>query len=97
MSGRGTTRGVLVASMLFGLWHVLPAWRVSDVNPALGDLFGDDGLGQAAAVALAVLGTSVAGVGLCLLRYWSGSVLAPILVHITTNSAAYTLAWLLGS
>jgi membrane protease YdiL (CAAX protease family) len=46
---------------------------------------------------LAVLGTFVAGLGLCALRYWSGSVLTPILVHVTTNSTAYALAWQLGS
>lgn len=86
-------RGMILASLLFGLWHVLPAWQLSDVNPVLADVFGDDGFGQAAAVVLAVLGTFLAGVGLCLLRYWSGSVLAPIVVHITTNSAAYALAW----
>jgi len=90
-------RGVVLASLLFGLWHVLPAWQLSEVNPTIGDLFGDDGLGQSITVVLAVLGTFAAGVGLCLLRYWSGSVLAPILVHVTTNSAAYALAWWLGA
>ena len=94
---RDMYRGVLVASLLFGLWHVLPAWEVNEANPVLGDAFGNDGLGQAATVVLAVLGTFVAGLGLCALRYWSGSVLAPILVHVTTNSAAYALAWQLGS
>ncbi len=94
---RDMYRGVLVASLLFGLWHVLPAWEVNEANPVVGEAFGNDGLGQAAAVVLAVFGTFVAGLGLCALRYWSGSVLAPILVHVTTNSAAYALAWQLGS
>jgi membrane protease YdiL (CAAX protease family) len=37
------------------------------------------------AVLAGVLLTALAGVGFCLLRLWSGSLLAPILVHATTN------------
>jgi membrane protease YdiL (CAAX protease family) len=92
----GVVRGVVVASLLFGLWHVLPAWNVSDVNPLVADVFGDDGVGQAMGVVMAVLGTFVAGLTLCVLRYWSGSVLAPILVHGATNSFGYAFAWSIG-
>lgn len=89
----GMVRGVVVASLLFGLWHVLPAWNVSEVNPLVADVFGDDGVGQTMGVAMAVLGTFVAGLTLCVLRYWSGSVLAPMLVHGATNSFGYAFAW----
>lgn len=90
-------RAILVASMLFGLWHVLPAWDLGDVNPILADVFGDDWLGHTIGVVLAVLGTFVAGVSLCLLRVWSGSVLAPMLVHAATNSLGYAFAWWIGT
>jgi hypothetical protein len=32
---------------------------------------------------------------LCALRYASGSLLAPAIVHTTTNSLGYALAWLI--
>ena len=93
-----TEPGVVVtASVLFGLWHVLPAWHLGDVNPVLADVFGDDAVARLGTVALGVAGTFAAGVGLCLLRYWSGSVLAPIIAHLSTNSVAYALAWWLAA
>lgn len=73
---------VAVTSVLFGLWHITPA-----VESASGDV-----LATTAAVVGTVAITAVAGVGFALLRIWSGSVLAPILAHIATNSFAYAAA-----
>jgi uncharacterized protein len=50
----------------------------------------DDGVG---AVAGTVLATSAAGVAFAWLRLRSGSLVAPILAHVATNSVAFVLAW----
>ena len=69
---------VLVAAVLFGLWHVP------------GTL--DDGPG---AVIGTVLATAFAGVVLGWLRLGSGSLVAPVLTHVATNSVAFVLAWVI--
>jgi membrane protease YdiL (CAAX protease family) len=73
---------VATTSALFGLWHVLPAMedRRRDPRVAARPL--------AATVVPTVLGTAAAGVGFAALRLWSGSVIAPILVHAATNVGA---------
>jgi membrane protease YdiL (CAAX protease family) len=63
---------------LFGLWHVLPAWRADGAGVALGTL----------------VATTVAGFAFGWLRTRSGSLLAPILAHVATNSGALAVAWL---
>lgn len=90
---RAIVHASVAASLLFGLWHVLPAWGLADVNPIIDDILGDGAAGQAVAIVFAVAGTFLAGMWLCALRYWSGSILAPVTVHIGTNSLAYALAW----
>jgi CAAX protease family protein len=90
-----TLRAYVVASMLFGLWHVLPAWSIGDVNPVADDVLGDGGMGQTAGIVLAVAGTFIGGMVLCLLRQAAGSLLAPALAHVATNSLGYTFAWFL--
>jgi uncharacterized protein len=88
-----TVRAYVLASLLFGFWHVLPAWSLGDVNPVADDVLGDGWAGQAAGVGLAVVGTFVGGLLLCFLRHVSGSLLAPALAHLATNSLGYTFAW----
>jgi membrane protease YdiL (CAAX protease family) len=88
----GLLRGCLLASLLFGLWHVLPALSLNKVNPTMTKLFGTGAGGVTAAVVFAVVGTLIAGLWLCLLRYRSGSVLTTMLAHVATNSVAYTIA-----
>jgi len=92
----GTRRAVVWASLLFGLWHVLPSLQLGDVNPVLGGLLGHGTVGVLVGVAFAVAGTFLAGLWLCLLRYGSGSLLAPALAHVGSNSIAYLIAWLVG-
>jgi membrane protease YdiL (CAAX protease family) len=73
-------RAVVVSSALFGLWHLPPAF--SDAS----------GKGTAEAVGVIVgtiAVTTVAGVLFAWLRIRSGSLVAPILGHIATNSFAY--------
>jgi len=71
-----------LTSMVFGLWHVLPALedRRRDERVAARPV--------AATVVPTVIGTTAAGVGFAALRLWTGSVLAPILVHAATNVGA---------
>jgi membrane protease YdiL (CAAX protease family) len=71
------------SSLLFGLWHVVPtveALRANELAP------------DASAVAGAVVATTAAGVVFCWLRLRSGSLVAPALTHVATNSVALLLA-----
>jgi membrane protease YdiL (CAAX protease family) len=81
ISSTGTA--VITSSTLFGLWHVLPtisALRINDL--ATGTTT------RTAAVVAAVVVTGVAGALLCWLRLYTGSLAAPVLVHVATNSFA---------
>jgi membrane protease YdiL (CAAX protease family) len=89
----GVLRGCIVASLLFGLWHVLPSLSLNEVNPVATDVFGTGAGGTIVAVVFAVIGTTVAGFWLCWIRYRARSVLATILAHIGSNSIGYTIAW----
>lgn len=91
----GVVRGCIVASVWFGLWHVLPAWNLHQVNPVAERLFGDGALGLVAALLFAVVGTTIAGLWWCWVRYRSGSVLSTVLGHVATNSVAYTIAFVI--
>lgn len=83
-----------VSSALFGLWHVLPSARLTSVNLGFEDVASHVG-GQVAVVVGAVLSTFAAGLVLCWLRRRSGSLLAPMLLHVATNSWGLFFAWLL--
>jgi membrane protease YdiL (CAAX protease family) len=78
LSRRGATG---VSAAVFGLWHV---------RPTLGALAANDlaegPLARTGAVLLACLGTAAAGVLFTELRLRSGSLLAPALLHLATNS-----------
>ncbi|MDP9441905.1 MAG: CPBP family intramembrane metalloprotease [Actinomycetota bacterium] len=86
---RVTTPAAAVASssMVFGLWHIVPtveALRTNRVAPGV------------LPVAAAVLATAVAGAVFCWLRLRSGSLVAPALAHVATNSVALVIAvWVL--
>jgi membrane protease YdiL (CAAX protease family) len=89
-------RAVVIASLLFGLWHVFPSMSLADVNPVFEWLLGDGLAGKVAGVAIAVFGTFVLGLWMCFLRYRSGSILAPAIVHIGSNTGGYLFAWIFG-
>jgi membrane protease YdiL (CAAX protease family) len=91
-----TFRAVVIASALFGLWHVLPSLNLADVNPVFEGLLGTGLAGQLGGLAIAVGGTFLAGMWLCFLRYRSGSILAPMIVHVASNGGGYALAFLFG-
>jgi membrane protease YdiL (CAAX protease family) len=80
-----TTPAYAIAAdaLLFGLWHIPPALN--------------DASGKAAAATLGVVigtiaATAFAGAVFAWLRVRSGSVVAPMLAHLATNSFAYAAA-----
>jgi len=89
----GVLRGCIAASVCFGLWHVLPALGLNEVNPTATKVFGTGAGGVVAAVVFAVVGTALAGLWWCWVRYRARSVLATIIAHVASNSVAYTIAF----
>jgi membrane protease YdiL (CAAX protease family) len=92
-AGHGPGVATAVTSVIFGLWHVLPALDVMGTSTAISHS------GRPASrrrVFLTVLGTVVftaaAGVVFAELRRRSGSVVAPLLLHWATNGLAVVAA-----
>jgi uncharacterized protein len=82
-------------SLLFGLWHVLPALD-STSNRAVSQAVGEGALGQVGLVAGTVVFTTVGGLVFGELRRRTGSVWAPVGLHWATNALgilAGTVAW----
>lgn len=88
---RSTSVGaaVAVSSLLFGLWHILPTLPTLDAN-GLARSAG----ARVAAVSGAVLFTAVVGVAFCWLRYRTGSLVAPAVIHASANGGATIAAFL---
>ena len=82
-----SNRAVMVSSLLFGLWHVLPE---------LNDLTGNETTDNFAAwgvfgVVGTVAATGAAGVVFACLRLRSGGVVAPWLVHAVLNASTFSV------
>lgn len=88
-----TAQAVVASSALFGAWHVLPSWGIADVNPVVEDILGAGWTGRMISIGAAVGGTFLVGLWWSFVRFRSGSLLAPVLAHIATNSLAYSIAW----
>jgi uncharacterized protein len=84
---RGTSVATVVSSMLFGLWHVVPALGGGPANDALAGAVGSGVMGTILGVLATVIFTAIAGVVLCYVRQRSDSLLAPILLHWAANGA----------
>lgn len=82
----GALPGTAITSALFGLWHVLPALRDKENNPATREQH------PALVVSLTVLNTAVVGGVLAWQRLRTKSVAAPILTHTASNALAYLAA-----
>ena len=91
----GVIWAIVISSVLFGLWHVLPSIGTHEANPALGSVVGEGRRGNVLAVVLSVITTTVAGVLFTGLRLVSGSVLAPMGLHWATNGLGYAYGWVL--
>jgi membrane protease YdiL (CAAX protease family) len=70
----------VASSAVFGIWHVRPTLAALEANDVVG------GAAVPAAVLLACAGTAAAGILFTWLRVRSGSLLAPVLLHLATNS-----------
>lgn len=75
---------VLVSALLFGLWHIATAPK--------GELLGKQHVSNLLVILLIFLATSFGGSVLYLLRYKSGSLVAPIAVHWFVNGMAIVLS-----
>ncbi len=84
-----TLSSVLISSMLFGFWHILPAYTSVVTNASL-NLKKKPTL---PVVASTVFLTFLAGIGFALLRIASGSLIAPILAHYAANSGGLIASW----
>jgi uncharacterized protein len=88
----GPVWATTVSSVLFGVWHVLPALAFAGTNQAVGAR----GVHPGAVVAATLLVTTAAGVLLCELRRRSGSLVPAVALHWVANGAgilAAAAAW----
>lgn len=89
---RGAGFATVVSSVLFGLWHVLPAMDLTTENKVAGELIGAGPAAAVTAVVFGVISTTLAGLVFGELRRRTGSLLAPIGLHWATNGLGYILA-----
>jgi len=67
------------ASVVFGIWHIRPTAEALDMNGVT--------TSRGVKITAVVLGTAVAGALLDFLRERSGSLAAPVVLHLTANCA----------
>jgi uncharacterized protein len=79
--------GIVVSSVVFGLWHIGPTIVALQHNAV------PPGPAAWAAVAGSVAITAVAGVLFCLLRLHTGGIVGPVIVHTATNSLGTLAAY----
>ena len=80
-----TRVATLVSSLMFGIWHAIPALRFADSNQAAGAIGAQGDTATIGTVAVTVIVTGLAGVILCEMRRRSDSLLAPIGLHWAVN------------
>jgi membrane protease YdiL (CAAX protease family) len=86
------TAAIAATSAVFGVWHIRPTLQALRVNGLTSNR------GQAAArVAAGVAATTAGGALLSWLRARSGSLTAPVLLHLATNSGGQVAAWAVAS
>ena len=79
---------IAVTSCIFGIWHIGPTAAALRINGLAG------GPGKTVAgVTAGVAATAAGGVLLSWLRTRSGSLAAPMLLHVATNSMGALMAW----
>ncbi len=83
--GKGRTwPAVAISSVLFGLWHIVPAAALN-ANQLVSEAFGAGPMAKTAMVVAVVAFTGVAGWVLCEIRRRSGSLIAAAGLHWATN------------
>ncbi len=89
----GTGWAVCGTSVLFGLWHVLPARAMHASHDGVAKMLGRDRRGRLLAVLTTVLFTTAGGFVFALLRLWSDSLLPPIGLHWALNGMGVAVVW----
>lgn len=89
MQNFSTTQSVLISSLLFGLWHIFPAYTSTITNGSIKMMKKP----AIPVIAGTVFITFLAGVGFSWLRLASGSILAPMMAHYATNSGGIIASW----
>jgi uncharacterized protein len=84
-----TVPAVAASSALFGLWHILPTISGLRTNE-----LAESAAATIGAVSGAVVVTAIGGALFCALRLHTGSLIAPVLAHTSTNSLAIVAAFL---
>ncbi len=79
----GELRAALWSSLVFGLWHIAPAYNRMEEN---GGIAGAGRYTVAGKIAAAVLATGAAGLAFTWLRVATGGIVAPFVLHATVNS-----------
>ncbi len=83
-------RPVLGAAALFGLWHAFPSFALTQ-NATIGDAVG--GVPIVVVAGLTMLAAALGGLLLHWWRHTGRGLLAPMLVHLATNSGGVLVAW----
>lgn len=82
----GTVWAVVWTSVLFGLWHILPALEMHDAHTeATGHVL--------TTVGSTVLFTGLSGVGFAMLRIWTGSLFPPSALHWASNGTGVVVGF----
>ena len=81
---------VLVSSVMFGAWHIVPAAALG-ANRLVSEVFGAGPMAQVALIAAVVAFTGLAGWLLCEIRRRSGSLIATAGLHWATNGLGVLL------
>ncbi len=89
----GMVWGVAISSLAFGLWHILPSLVMHESNAGVAATLGTGTRAQVISVVGSVVATALAGVVFCLLRIWSGSLLAPMGLHWATNGLGFIFTY----
>jgi membrane protease YdiL (CAAX protease family) len=92
MTRTTTFRAVVISSVLFGLWHVLPA--IAALESASGIVEISSTGVEMGLVAVQVLVTGLAGAVFSWLRLRGGHLASSILVHAPLNSVSFGIGWL---
>lgn len=87
----GEVRAALGSGLVFGLWHIAPAFNRMEEN---GRVAGTGRLALAGKLAAAVLATGAAGLAFTWLRVATGGLVAPFVLHATVNSLGMIAAHL---
>ena len=82
------TATIVVTSAVFGIWHIRPTLQALRANG-----LASDRRQATARLAAGVAATTASGVLLSWLRARSGSLAAPVLLHLATNSGGMAAAW----